>query len=1352
VDTQNNRVIREPEPFLREKILQILKRYEQEETNNFVFQAQLKDEPREVAKAVQGKTRIFFMTPLDALITTRMFLAPFYSLMVERNNLFCTSVGINMHVGADQFVRELVEFSPLLMEGDYSKYDQTMPFEIGMAACSVIYNVLESKGYTKSALTTLRGILTDNMFPFVNMNLDLFEKPALQPSGKYGTAEDNSLRNVIMLMYAWYINPVLADKDFFDYILPRTYGDDLAAAVKPQVSRHFNNNYYKRICDEEFGMMYTSATKSDTLEDFLTIEDLSFLKRRFVFSERFNRWLAPLDMNSLLRSVTWVMPSKVVSSEKQNTDTCVSLIWELVFHLDEPLHDVFRSNTISILADLYGRDFAELHKIVPSYQFIVHALKFDTVQTESIGYYFAPDVGQGVETALDLSAEGYLASHWNCCRVTPNKKFLPTGGSNLCVESGALIHKHADIIIDTPVAIDPMVISHMKMANLQDLYDQRARLEDHLVKARNELNPNLFPGRSLRTLNRSVFLRSRQSNSRALKEHMRLMRVIEDVVATLNVLDRHIQRVMYVDSIITESEELTGLAKSGAIATSVEDKMGNLTDIAGDVPDKEDAGESRNLETGQRHLLSMDDFFSRPIPITSFQMAVGAVTSLHLDVWNLFTLNPTVRAKLRNYAYLRGDLNVRITVSGTPFHSGRLMVSYQPQPLRNYTLLQHMANLSLDPNYRPLMLNYLSQAPGSRVINVHDNLPVDITCPYVGNQAMFRLMNNSALAISDTTPYEDLETCGDLVIYTLNPVTAISTSPSDISVFVYAWMTNVELGTSTATQVGIVTESADERKTGPIENISSRAAEVAKALTTVPYIAPFATASHIALGALSRVSAIFGWSKPILTNLPSLVKNMPFQNGCVTVGCDTNYKLTLDPHQELTVDPRVLGSGEDEMTINYIAGIKTYLTTFTWADDSPVMSFPLFECGVTPMLHTTYSLLGTTYAQPTALAFAATPFLYWRGTITFTVEVVCSLFHRGKYAIYFEPNTWQHSLINLDIDTNKQYMKVVDIQETQEVDFCVNWAFPRAWATSIAQSNFDDIYKDTTLMSALSESLNGYIGIVPLTTLQSPDDSDISVNIYVRSDDLQVNQMAFINMPSVRDVITESEDLSTNEVTCIDLNDSSAIDSNVALEHFGERPVSFRQLLKRYVATHSVDHDAFVGLLVQRVWFPNIPTIKAAYGGPSTLQQDLFNYLRYAYVGVRGGVRKRLRFFNTGMDNINAQVKITMREPTSSTLPAPQTAAIVLGNTLRGTVTFSPHTNAGIEFELPFYTNNLFVYSFADDLISFSGTSGMETLWSRQYEVSFDAYDLSAGTIVEETAAAEDFSFLRYQGAPYFSF
>jgi len=717
------------------------------------------------------------------------------------------------------------------------------------------------------------------------------------------------------------------------------------------------------------------------------------------------------------------------------------------------------------------------------------------------------------------------------------------------------------------------------------------------------------------------------------------------------------------------------------------------------------------------------------------------------------------------FFFFRGNVSVKIAISGTPFHYGKLLVSYQPYPERNDNLLEHIAALSVYPTWRPLLMNYLSQSQGSYIIDVKENKPVILKIPFISTKPMHRLFNSVATVISDVTSYDDFVGAGSLYIATLNQVKAVTTTPSVINVAVSAWFEDVELGAPTASHVEITTEADfDERKVGPIERLSSQAAQVASALMSVPILQPYALASKMMLGGLSRFAALFGWSKPVIDKLPAYVKNEPFRNGANVIGVDTCKRITLDPKQELTVDGRFLGDGTDEMSISYLADIATYWETFTWQDSDTSLT-PIFTAIVNPAMATIlYDDPIAYFYQPTALYFATMPFNFWRGTITYRFDIVCSAFHRGKIAVIFEPNIAQLTLINSSLSLNKQFVRIVDIQETQSFEVCVEWAHCREWAqtaTSLASVSMVNPTSGQALASSLLA--NGYITVVPYTELQSPDDSDVYVNVFVHSEDMQVNHLTYDKLPTdrrvpVEELLIEEEEKfelesdTSQDVSCDELNTSTAVASLIAYDHFGERPISFRALLKRYVHTSRSSLTATSATQTTAHFLnPIFPPNRWAYGATNTNPMDLLSYLRYAYVGERGSLRKRLSLYGLYTSNVYNQLKVLLGEVGSSEAPAVSLIVAPAQATLRGTVTFVPHTNGGIEVELPYYSPNLFSFSFANDLVGTNPTDDMNPSWVRTYLVNVELHSTTTGLyLVEETASGEDFGFYRFQGAPFF--
>jgi len=797
----------------------------------------------------------------------------------------------------------------------------------------------------------------------------------------------------------------------------------------------------------------------------------------------------------------------------------------------------------------------------------------------------------------------------------------------------------------------------------------------------------------------------------------------------------------------------SGELKDGSISDSVVETYGNITDVGGDTVDESKYGFSAKTVTLRDTDLQLSRFFERPIQLLAMNIPNETNYDAEIEIWKQYFLNPTVRAKLRNYGFIRADMNIRVAVSGTPFHSGRLMATYLPCHLSNPSYAFYQANAALRDNY----LKYLSTVRGTSVINVKDNIPLELKMPYIAVSPMLRLFNLTTPVISDTTVFDDTENMGTLLLKTLNQVHSISEGTStNTSVYVYAWLTNVELGCATGTVVQVTTESGDERKTGPIENISSRAQQVLNAISFIPFIAPYAKPSAMIMGGISKIASLFGWSMPVIQTKPTRMKNEPFQNACVTIGSDTGHRLTYDPLQELTVDPRVCGSSQDELSLGFLNSRESLLTKFTWAPTDVPLVTNVFTTFVNPTASVPVIVSGVTHFQPTSMHFASLPFQYWRGTIKYRFDVVKSQFHRGKFAVIYEPNVSQSLIINSNLDLNKQFLKIVDIQETDSFEICIDWAFPRAWA-KLNQVNLGSQYIDYSggTPNVFADFVNGYLTIVPINTLQSPDDSSVEINVFVSSDDMVYNRVTdrIISNLNYSDVSVESgDDIVTNmPVSCFTLNPTGASIQNISKDHFGETPTSFRPLLKRFATTRTAEFSSTLSGPVGII----CPIIPGRSGGSNPLDLlTLFNLCRRAFIGLRGSLRKRVRIVPRSFEHqALAQFKVSLLADGAANIfvintGTPSTAG---RSSVEGTTTFAPHTNAGVEVEIPMYTNNLFI--FCDDTY-FDNKQEIEYL--RNYKIEMDFNTTSVSDVDchywEETATGEDFTFLGYLAPPPVNF
>jgi len=291
------------------------------------------------------------------------------------------------------------------------------------------------------------------------------------------------------------------------------------------------------------------------------------------------------------------------------------------------------------------------------------------------------------------------------------------------------------------------------------------------------------------------------------------------------------------------------------------------------------------------------------------------------------------------------------------------------------------------------------------------------------------------------------------------------------------------------------------------------------------------------------------------------------------------------------------------------------------------------------------------------------------------------------------------------------------------------------------------------------------LAVIPITNLQSPDDSVVDFNVYVKSDNIVFNEVTDEHLPlemtedvaqgSERVIIrTESLDDSSSHVpnTCYELNPTGAQLDHICEDHFGEMPVSFRSLLNRFFTTSSSSPTGVV-LGIQYVSWLGVAIPRPAPSVyVSSTETTLLSYLRYAYMAMRGGVKKRVRCIGL-KSNMMDRTTVSLTAPSLSPV-SPPISSYVTGFPrvhLDGSVMFVQATNGGIEFEIPFYTNNLFANSC--QLLPFDDSdTTMNGVALQNYKMDFDFREATANLqIVEDTAASEDFSLVRFVAAPFYS-
>lgn len=585
---------------------------------------------------------------------------------------------------------------------------------------------------------------------------------------------------------------------------------------------------------------------------------------------------------------------------------------------------------------------------------------------------------------------------------------------------------------------------------------------------------------------------------------------------------------------------------------------------------------------------------------------------------------------------------------------------------------------------------------------------------------------------------------------------------------------------------------------GPVTKMASAASNLVGKLGAVPVIGGVATATSSVVKGAAKISRMFGFSKvPDIRGI-SFVKPMGATNFSAANGYDMVQKLTLDEKQELSVALPGMAPDKDEMAISTMCSKEAFLTTFNWnVTDAPGQS-TIFRVPVVPGALNTPLLDGF---QCTPLSFASSFFSFWRGDITFRFEVVASQFHRGKLLFFWEPNVLQTNLTNLSAsnpqELNLQYAYYMDLEEKRDIEITVGFVSD----TSLKPNSFLPLDSGIIQRSAR----NGFLCVTPFTELTTPSiaggNDSIQVNVYVKSNNMTfsapTNQTNSNELSEAEFLQSQSDSKNTSsfqpspvqvntgqgvttEADSIVINKTVSTHENLYRSYIGESVLSMRTLLKRtfpvglYRFNKTIQSSDHFVMSIFSDMYPQFVTNNSTTVGSSTVPERAFaskfddnlrNYshydrLRRAFLFQKGGMRHKFTFHG---DVSQAVVNTTINYRKNSLGTRwqfngniiPQETNFVGNPELSAYNNYDLKLSRIVEVEVPFYNNILMVptnplydlpFSYVQDTLPLNIATSLRVV------VNYGPANAGDNKIVEHAcSASEDFSFHRFQGAPFFN-
>lgn len=722
--------------------------------------------------------------------------------------------------------------------------------------------------------------------------------------------------------------------------------------------------------------------------------------------------------------------------------------------------------------------------------------------------------------------------------------------------------------------------------------------------------------------------------------------------------------------------------------------------------------------------LDLGDYLSRPVLIDTFNWLEAGFFQHNFDPWALFFAHGPIAKKLDNYGLIRCNLKLKIVISASPFYYGAGLVSYVAKPDFHLGTNVVIAGDEQIVTYsqRPHVWIYPSESQGG-----------EMTLPFFHE---YNWMN------VDSSVFSDMGT----IIYS-SPTTlknANSVAGANVTVRCYAWAENVELSAPTLQLQGKRTSKAKFRKKkqggkkptvmskvsdfsngrsdeydGAVSSIASAVANAGAALSNVPVIGPMARATEIGAGALSRVAAWFGY-----TNVPIISDVLPYKDTAFGGFASSEIsaptpKLTLDPKNEITLDPRTVGlDGTDELALEHYLSKETYMVDFPWDTSDASNSF-LFGMAIKPS--GLYRRSGST-VWPSPMSHISQLYKYWTGSIIIKFRVVCTPYHRGRFKITFEPS--QSVAFTTTLDETANITRIFDLGETNEVEICVPYMQAEAFLENHRFSGATDTSFSTTAASiAPLGDYNGFISVNVVNELTSPvADAPVEFIVSVRAGD-DFKFMSPITPPN-----TLQWALQGDVVPLVDcLGETEQEEPDVFQVYGGESAMSLRQLLHRHCYVRSFADWDIEG--VYSSTFGMYPTAMNMSGSSKNIHDagagvrrsycsnSFENWIAPTFAGRRGSMYWAVNFANDDTTCAANFYRASNKVVTPSTYDeyvargwnsATEISYDILLddggpiNSGNGTAVYSTQTQNGLTCVVPFISNLRFMGTFPNSLASAS--------------------------------------------------
>jgi hypothetical protein len=443
-------------------------------------------------------------------------------------------------------------------------------------------------------------------------------------------------------------------------------------------------------------------------------------------------------------------------------------------------------------------------------------------------------------------------------------------------------------------------------------------------------------------------------------------------------------------------------------------------------------------------------------------------------------VNSLTQTPFEAFTFFRGDIEIRVQVTGTPFHQGKIVGVFVPlsDTITGTGIVNNFSSMTVNP-----CVHLFPNANTSSVLTIPFNSP------------------QIYLDLTNSNPYE-INTLGTFYIVVMNQLQLAAGASDNVTVSVFSrfldskfkvprlstpitFLAMPQAGTTSTlpTISDPYIDAVPQSGTNSMPTLKQPKHNfISDTLSNVESMVNSVLPTNVMTDALTGLFGLL--DKPLDPrtdrSLVSTVGRLNFSNGA-----EMSDKMVLDPSQLFESDNATFGTDIDEMDLSYLFSKFSYLGSFNITTGSTpgtvLASFP-----INPIPSTI--TLGVDNQCP-LLSYLSFPFNFWRGGITYRLEVIATSLQTCKIFVAYNFGTFTVPTVTPPINiSTSQYGEAFEInQGTNQIELTVPFV-----------SNTPYKYVPNTNVYTSSNS-TGYINVILLNQLVAPSNTPttITVNVYI---------------------------------------------------------------------------------------------------------------------------------------------------------------------------------------------------------------------------------------------------------------